>query len=70
MYRESTVKRRKLGLKSVIWNKSKKEASNWNRMKKQEFKKMRRDLGTYRKMLSIPISKSQGVGRRRTTARN
>ena len=41
------MKGRKLGLKSVIWNKSKKEASNWNRMKKQEFKKMKRFLNLW-----------------------
>ena len=30
---------RKLGLKSMVWTTRKKETSNQNRMKKQEFKK-------------------------------
>ena len=34
----------------------KKETSNQKRMKKQEFKKMRRDLGTSRTSLNIPTS--------------
>ena len=32
---------RKPGLKSIIWNKWKKQTSNWNRMKKQEIEEMR-----------------------------
>ena len=39
IFREPTVTGKKPGLKSMIWNKRKKEASNQNRMKKQEFKK-------------------------------
>ena len=39
-YKEPTVKGRKLGPKSTIWSKRKKSTSNWNRMKKQEFRKM------------------------------
>ena len=39
MYREPTVMGRKLGLKSTVWARRKKETSNQNRMKKQEFKK-------------------------------
>ena len=40
MYREPTVKGRKLGLKSMIWIKRKKKKTfSQNRMKKQEFKK-------------------------------
>ena len=42
MYREPTVMRRKPGLKSMVWSRRKKETFNQNRMKKQEFKKMRR----------------------------
>ena len=42
MYREPIVMRRKLGLKSMVWTRRKKQASNQKRMKKQEFKKMRR----------------------------
>ena len=39
MYREPIVMRRKLGLKSMVWTRRKKETSNQKRMKKQEFKK-------------------------------
>ena len=48
MYREPIVMGRKLGFKSTLWTKRKKETSNQKRMKKQEFGKMRRDLGTSR----------------------
>ena len=37
---------RKLRLKSTVWSRRKKETFDQNRMKKQEFKKMRRGLGT------------------------
>ena len=50
--------RRKLGLKSMVWTRRKKETSNQKRMKKQEFKKMRRGLGTSRTSLNIPTSSS------------
>ena len=39
---------RKLGLKSTVWTRRKKETSNQKRMKKQEFGKMKRGLGTSR----------------------
>ena len=39
---------RKPGLKSTIWTRKKKEISNQKRMKQQEFRKMRRGLGTSR----------------------
>ena len=39
---------RKLGLKSMVWTRRKKETSNQKRMKKQKFGKMRRGLGTSR----------------------
>ena len=39
---------RKLGLKSTVWTRRKKQTSNQKRMKKQEFGKMRRGLGTSR----------------------
>ena len=39
---------RKLGFKSMVWSRRKKETFNQNRMKKQEFKKLRRGLGTSR----------------------
>ena len=38
-YRKPTVKGRKLGLKSTVWTRRKKETSNQKTMKKQEFKK-------------------------------
>ena len=45
-------------LRSALWTRRKKETSNQNRMKKQEFKKMRRGLGTSRTSLNVPTSKS------------
>ena len=39
MYRESTVTRRKSGLKSTVWSRRKKKTFNQNRMKKQEYLK-------------------------------
>ena len=48
MYREPIVMRRKLALKSTVWTRRKKEISHQKRMKKQEFGKMRRGLGTSR----------------------
>ena len=38
MYREPIVVGRKLGLKSIVWTRRKKETYNQKRMKKQEFK--------------------------------
>ena len=49
---------RKLGLKSMIWCRRKKETFNQNRMKKQEFKKKMRVLGTSGTTLNIPTSES------------
>ena len=46
MYMEPIVTGRKLRLESAVWTRKKKETFNQNRMKKQEFKKMRRGLGT------------------------
>ena len=60
MYREPTMKGRKPGLKSMIWTRRKIYRFNQNRMKKQEFRKMRRGLGTSGTTLNIPTSKSQG----------
>ena len=45
------------GTKSTVWNKRKKYTFNQNRMKKQEFKKMRKGLGTSRTSLNVPTSK-------------
>ena len=50
---------RKLGLKSTLWTRRKKETSNQKRIKKQ-FKKMRRGLGTSRTSLNVPTSESLG----------
>ena len=58
MYRKPTVMGRKLGFRSTVWTRRKKETFNQNRMKKQEFKKMRRGLGTSRTSLNIPTSES------------
>ena len=51
---------RKLGLTSTLWTRRKKETSNQKRIKKQEFKKMRRRLGTYKTTLNVPTFESQG----------
>ena len=56
MYREPTVTGRKPGLKSIVWTRRTKLTSDQNRMKKQEFKKMRRGLGTSRTPLNVPTS--------------
>ena len=56
--REPTAKGRKWGLKSTIWHKRKMQTSNQNRMKKQEFKKMRRALGTSGTNSNAPTSES------------
>ena len=58
MYREPILMGRKLGLKSTVWTRRKKETFNQNRMNKQEFKKMKRGLGTSRTSLNIPTSES------------
>ena len=58
MYREPTMMGRKLGFKSTVWSRNKKVTFNQNRMKKQEFKKMRRGLGTSRTSLNVPTSES------------
>ena len=50
------MKGRKLGLKSTMWSRRKKETSNQKRREKQEFKKMRRGLGTSRTSGNIPTS--------------
>ena len=58
IYREPTVKGRKPGLKSTVWTRRKKETFNQNRMKKQEFRKMMRSLGTSGTTLNVPTFKS------------
>ena len=51
---------RKLGLTSMVWSRGKK-TFNHNRMKKQEFKKMRRGLGTSRTTSNVPTSKHRSA---------
>ena len=51
---------RKPGLKSTVWTRRKKETFNENRMKKQEFKNLKRGLGTSRTSLNILTSDSLG----------
>ena len=46
------------------------KTSNQKRMKKQEFKKMRRGLGTSRTSLNIPHLNYRGTRRRRERTRN
>ena len=53
MYREPILMRRKLGLNSMVWTRRKKETSNQKTMKKQEFGKMRKGLGTSRTTLNV-----------------
>ena len=55
MLRETIVMRRKLGLKSTVWTRRKKETFNQKRMKQQEFRKMR-GLGTSRTSGNVPTS--------------
>ena len=43
-----------------MWTRRKKETSNQNRMKKQEFRKMRRSLGTSGTNLNVATPESQG----------
>ena len=47
---------KELGLKSTVWTRRKKQTSNPKRMKKQEFKKMRRALRTSRTSFNVPTS--------------
>ena len=58
MYREPTVMGRKPGLKSTVSTRRKKQTFNQNRMKKEEFKKMKKGLETSRTTLNVPTSKS------------
>ena len=44
MYRKPTVKRRKLGLKSTVWSRRKKETFNENRMRIQKNEEGLRNL--------------------------
>ena len=69
MHREPTVTGRKLGLISMVWTRRKKETFNQNRMKKQEFKKMRTGLGTSRTSLNVPTSESQGCQKEKSKSK-
>ena len=50
--------RKGTGTQIKVWTRRKKETSNQKRMKKQEFGKMRRGLGTSRTSLNIPTAVS------------
>ena len=67
MYREWIVKERKLErkLKSLVWSRKKKQIFNQDRMKKKEFKKMKRGLGPSGTTLNIPTSESYGCQKKR-----
>ena len=58
MYREPTVKEKNPVPKSMVWTRRKKETFNQNTTKKQEFKKMRRGIGTSGTTLNVPTSES------------
>ena len=61
MYREPTVSGRKLGLKSTIWSRRKKETFNQNRMKKQEFKKNEEGLRNLQDIFKCSNIRTTGV---------
>ena len=58
MYKEPAVMGKKPGLRSTVWTRRKKETFDQNKIKKQEFRKMRRGLGTSRTSLNVPTSES------------
>ena len=61
---------RKLGLKSMVWTRRMKETSNQKRMKKQEFRKMRRGLGTSGHLETFQHRNYRGTRRRRGRTKN
>ena len=61
---------RKLDLNSTVWTRRKNKTFNQNRMKKQEFKKMRRGLGTSGTTLIFQHPTPRGARRRKGRARN
>ena len=61
MYRESIVMGRKLGLKSMVWSRRKKETSNQKRMKKQESKKHEERLRNLQDIFKRPNIRIIGV---------
>ena len=70
MYREPIVMGSKLELKSMVWTRRKKETSKQKRMKKQEFGKMRRGLGTFRTFETFQHPNYGGARRRRGRTKN
>ena len=54
---ETNSERKEIGTQINVWE-QKEETFNQNRMKKQEFKKMRRGIGTCRTSLNVPTTKS------------
>ena len=70
MYREPTVMGRKLGLKSLVWTRRKKQTFNQNRITNKNSKTMRRGLGTSRTTLTFQCLNHRVVRRRRGRARN
>ena len=61
MYREPIVRQRKLGLKSMVWTRRKKETSNQKRMKKQEFGKNEERLRNLQDILKCSNIRILGV---------
>ena len=55
MYREPIVRQRKLGLKSTVWTRRKKNIQP-EKNEKKKFRKMRRGLGTPGTILNVPTS--------------
>ena len=70
MYREPIVMGRKLGLKSTLWTRRKKETSNQNRKKKQEFKKNEERLRNLQDILKRSNIRIIGARRRRGRTKN
>ena len=60
------MKGRKPEHKSAIWSSRKKYTFNQKKMKKQEFKKLKRGIGTSKTTLNIPTSKPLGCQKEKT----
>ena len=67
---QGIVMGRKLGLKSTVWTRRKKETSNQKRMKKQEFGKMRRGLGPLGHLEMFQHPNYRAARRRRGRTKN
>ena len=61
---------RKLGLKSTVWTRRKKERSNQKRMKKQEFKKNEKRLRSLQDIFKRFHLNYRGARRRRGRTKN